>query len=77
VSRIAPRTTAGPGKVRRVAEHACDEGVSALESALHAALVEAGIAGFVPQLRIRLRLQPSSRRVRKASASLVILRSPS
>ncbi len=40
-------------------------------------VVEAGIAGFVPQLPIRLRLQPSSGRVRKALASLVILRSPS
>ena len=51
---VAERRGPGRAKLRRVAEHASDEAASALESGLRAAVIDAGIEGFLPQLRIRL-----------------------
>ncbi len=50
------RERRGPGalRVRRVVEHAHDDATNAFESAMRAAVIEAGVTGFVPQLVIAL-----------------------
>jgi len=51
----ARRRGPGAGRLRAVAQAADDDAANPFESALRAAVLEAGITGFVPQQAVRLR----------------------